>query len=34
MKYFLSFVFVFSVIFSSAQSFGKIDISIDSLIAV
>ena len=34
MKYFLSFVFVFSVIFSSAQSFGKIDSSIDSLIAV
>jgi CubicO group peptidase (beta-lactamase class C family) len=34
MKYLLSFVFIFSVIFSSAQSFGKVDTAIDSLIAV
>lgn len=34
MKYFLSFVFIISVFFSSAQSFGKVDTAIDSLIAV
>ena len=34
MKYVLSFVFIFSVIFSGAQSFGKVDTAIDSLIAV
>ncbi len=34
MKYLLSFVFIFSVIFSNAQSFGKVDTAIDSLIAV